>query len=179
MQHDAGEGGTHTYLGAYALCLDTLNRLLLCRLNTGCIEAGYWTLPGGGVHWGEPPEDAVVRELQEETGLKPSEVSLVENVFSEVYSETEERPGDPVHHVGLLYRVRELAGILRPEIAGTTDHCAWFTREEAENLPIVSLARFALAIAWSKNDADASTGRSEPCGDQALPGRAHPSPRSE
>lgn len=161
MQHDARESGAHTYLGAYALCLDTLNRLLLCRLTTGCIEGGDWTLPGGGVHWGEPPEDAVVRELQEETGLRPSELSLVEHVFSEVYSKTKERPGDPVHHVGLLYRVRELAGTLRPETAGTTDHCAWFTREEAGNLSLVSLARFALAIAWSKNGADGPTGRSE------------------
>jgi 8-oxo-dGTP diphosphatase len=179
MQNDAGKGGAHTYLGAYALCLDTSSRLLLCRLNTGSIETGCWTLPGGGVQWGESPEDAVVRELQEETGLKPSEVRLVGHVFSEVYSATEARPGDPVHHVGLLYRVRELAGILRPEIAGTTDSCAWFTKEEAENLPLVSLARFAFCIVWSKNDAKPSTGRSAPCGDQALPGRAHPSPRSE
>lgn len=29
----------------------------------------YWTLPGGGVAEGEPPEVAVVRELKEETGL--------------------------------------------------------------------------------------------------------------
>jgi len=77
MQSDTREDGAHTYLGAYALCLDNVNRLLLCRLNTGCIEAGYWTLPGGGLDWGEPPEDAVVRELQEGTGLRPGEVSLV------------------------------------------------------------------------------------------------------
>jgi len=30
----------------------------------------YWTLPGGGVEWGESPSEAVVREVHEETGLK-------------------------------------------------------------------------------------------------------------
>lgn len=37
----------------------------------------YWTLPGGGVHEGESPEEAVVREVSEETGLKTEVVATV------------------------------------------------------------------------------------------------------
>jgi 8-oxo-dGTP diphosphatase len=150
VQHDACRCSQRPYLGAYALTVDTLNRLLLCRLSAECIEAGYWTLPGGGVKWGEPPEHAVARELLEETGLKAPRMELVQSVFSKVYPETEETRGDPVHHVGLLYRVREPEGVLRPETAGTTDHCAWFTEEEAQNLPLTALARFALAVSWKQ-----------------------------
>lgn len=152
MQRDGCTREFRPYLGAYALTLDTLNRLLLCRLSAACIEAGCWTLPGGGVNWGEPPEHAVARELLEETGLRAPRVELVPSVFSEVYPETEETRGDPVHHVGLLYRVRELEGVLRPETAGTTDHCAWFTETEAKKLPLTALAQFVLSIAWKQEE---------------------------
>ena len=110
MNSNSGKATQRTYIGAYAVILDPRDRLLLCRLSTGCIEAGFWTLPGGGIHWGEPPEQAVLRELLEETGLEGSEVELIQQVFTHVYPETEERPGDPVHHLGLLYRVRKPEG---------------------------------------------------------------------
>jgi len=155
VQNDRCTSTQRTYLGAYALALDAHDRLLLCRLSAACIEAGHWTLPGGGVDWGESPERTVVRELQEETGLTASRMELARHVFSEVYPNTGEELGDPVHHVGLLYRVQEPIGVLRPEVAGTTDHCGWFSEVEVLQLPLTALARFALSIAWDKGEDDA------------------------
>lgn len=33
------------------------------------IGSGLWSLPGGGLHAGESPQEGVIRELKEETGL--------------------------------------------------------------------------------------------------------------
>lgn len=61
----ADDDGRGRYLGAYALCRDPSGRLLLARLAPGLLDAGLWTMPGGGVEWGEHPDDAVLRELEE------------------------------------------------------------------------------------------------------------------
>ena len=46
----------------------TADQVLLTRLGRS-MHKGLWTLPGGGLDFGERPVDAVVRELHEETGL--------------------------------------------------------------------------------------------------------------
>ena len=54
-----------TAMGVAGAVIDDRGRILLVkhRYNPG------WRLPGGGVNRGEPPQDAVLRELAEEVGL--------------------------------------------------------------------------------------------------------------
>ena len=55
---------------AYVVCRDEADRLLLTRfVSAGHPDSGMWTLPGGGMDWGESAEAAAHRELAEETGL--------------------------------------------------------------------------------------------------------------
>ena len=50
-------------------------------------------------------------------------------------------PADPAAAAEpVVYRVRVTAGELSDEIGRSTDHARWFTREEAEALPLVELA---------------------------------------
>jgi len=44
-------------------------RVLLTERKPGSHLAGMWEFPGGKVHEGEDPRDAVVRELREELGI--------------------------------------------------------------------------------------------------------------
>jgi 8-oxo-dGTP diphosphatase len=55
-------------VAAYAVILRD-GAILLSRLAPTVTPEELWTLPGGGLDHGEDPRDAVVREIQEETGL--------------------------------------------------------------------------------------------------------------
>jgi ADP-ribose pyrophosphatase YjhB (NUDIX family) len=52
-------------LGAFAVIFDQETRILLCHRT----DRDMWNLPGGRVETHEAPWEAVVREVEEETGL--------------------------------------------------------------------------------------------------------------
>lgn len=145
----ADEDGTVRLVrvAAYAVCRAG-DRLLCCRLAPGEPSPGSWTLPGGGIEFGEAPEAAVLRELEEETGLV-GRVEGIVDVRSRVYPGRlgDGRPRE-MHALALLYRVTVLGGTLRNEPAGSTDRAAWLTRDELEAVPVVRMMRRAIAIAF-------------------------------
>ena len=135
-----------TRLGAYAVTLDDAGRILLCRLSADEVEAGAWTLPGGGVEFGEHPDEAVLRELEEEAGLT-GRIDSVLGIFSRVYPRSRAAAGGDMHFVGFLYRVAPTGGELRDEVDGSTDTCAWMGPDELRTLRIVGVARHGIDLA--------------------------------
>jgi 8-oxo-dGTP pyrophosphatase MutT (NUDIX family) len=136
-----------TRLGSYSLCLDAEGRILLARLSAIEVEVGAWTMPGGGVDFGEHPEAAAIRELEEETGLV-GEIEGVAGIFSHVYMSSRFAGGGDLHFLGIVYRMRIVGGELRDEIDGTTDRCAWLSEAELADLRLVELARFGVGLAF-------------------------------
>jgi ADP-ribose pyrophosphatase len=137
-------GERRTRVGAYALCLDDAGRILLCRIAPAVAPGEIWTLPGGGLDFGEAPEAAVVRELTEETGYRGEVVALAD-VADRLFSNV--RAGGRLHAIRIVYRVQVTGGALRDEVDGSTDTCAWFTRTEAARLHLGELARRTLVLA--------------------------------
>ena len=144
--YDTAKAGQVTRIAAYALCQESLGRLLLARLSAEEINRGQWTLPGGGIDFGETPAEAVLRELTEETGLTGTVQSL-----AGVESWVRRGPvpggsGDDFQAIQIIYRVAVTGGALRDETDGSTDAAAWFTRAELAALPVVDLVEVGLRL---------------------------------
>ena len=146
---DEAVAADRTRLGAYALATDDAGRVLLTRLSAIEVDVGAWTLPGGGVDFGEHPDHAVLRELEEETGLL-GEIEGVAGVFSHVYPRSRAAAGADLHFLGVLYHVRIVGGELRDEVDGTTDAARWFSRAELADIRLVEVARFGLDLAFAR-----------------------------
>ena len=139
-----------TRVAAYALCTDG-GAILLSRIAPGFTSSsdGMWTLPGGGVDFGEHPRDAALRELTEETGMTGEVVGLAGvDSWAGHFVHPEDGVPTDFHAIRIIYRVRITGGGLRVEIGGSSDACAWVRRDVLAELPLVELAKVGIGLAF-------------------------------
>ncbi|MDM7980782.1 MAG: 8-oxo-dGTP diphosphatase MutT [Rhizobium sp.] len=91
-------------LVAACALVDTDNRILLAQRPEGKSLAGLWEFPGGKVEAGETPEETLVRELEEELGIKTKVACLAPLTFASHTYET-------FHLLMPLYICRRYEGI--------------------------------------------------------------------
>ncbi len=138
-------------VAAYNVCLDDAARLLVCRLSAITERPGSWTLPGGGIDFGEHPEAGALRELEEETGLVGRVVELLAvDSMRRTIRDDPRLDGDiDYHSVRIIYRTEIVAGALRHETDESTDRAAWCAREDLASMPLVELGRLGVELAFS------------------------------
>lgn len=147
---------------AYAWIEDD-GRVLLCRLSEAH-HSGQWTLPGGGLEFGEDPATGCRREVQEETGLEVAlgSVLWVDSLCTQVRPELAAREFPRLHGVALppgparmhslrvVYRARIIRGTLTPEADGSTDQVEWVAVGDILRRPVVELVTATLTSALSE-----------------------------
>lgn len=74
-------------------------------------QQGMWSAPGGKMNMGEAPDECVIREVHEETGLHITrpELRAVVTVFDAAW---------PIHWLLFIYRTSHFSGDLRPSDEG-------------------------------------------------------------
>jgi 8-oxo-dGTP diphosphatase len=74
--------GKPILLVAACALVDADNRVLLAQRPQGKSLAGLWEFPGGKIEPGETPEACLVRELEEELGLRTKPACLAPLTFA-------------------------------------------------------------------------------------------------
>lgn len=121
-----------------ALIRDDSGRMLLFKTAKW---SGMWGIPGGKIEWGEPSEEALRREVREETGLEIERIQFVmvqDSIAStEFYREA--------HFILLNYTCLALPG-QSVTLNGEAQEFVWVHWEQAFELPLNTPTRRLLEI---------------------------------
>jgi 8-oxo-dGTP pyrophosphatase MutT (NUDIX family) len=133
---------------AYCVIYDAVGRVLLTEWSRPELNPTVqgWTLPGGGMDFGESPEAAAVREALEETGLH-IELLSEPKVDSVYFAPGQLRRDTEFQALRFIYRARVVGGTFGIlDVGGSTTDIGWFTQGEVAALKISD--NVAKALAW-------------------------------
>ncbi|MFA6130681.1 MAG: NUDIX hydrolase [Patescibacteria group bacterium] len=102
-------------------CILIKDGKVLLGKRLGAHGAGTWCFPGGHLEWHEELEDAVRREVLEETGLILDDFSF-ETITNDIMQ------GEDLHYVTIFYRATWKNGdpcICEPEKCSAWQWCDW------------------------------------------------------
>ena len=115
-----------TILVSAVALIDQDGRILIAKRPDGKSMAGLWEFPGGKVELGETPEQALVRELSEELGIKTWNSCLAPMTFaSHAYED--------FHLFMPLFVCRKWEGIVIPK---EEQELKWVYSNELKNYPM-------------------------------------------
>lgn len=128
-----------TRFGVYAV-LKCNNDYILIKKSKGPFK-GRWDLPGGKLDFGETADEALKRELKEETGLKVKSSNL-----ETVVSYTHKTEVEHFHHIGVIYtaEVKDIAKLKRGPDGNDSFGAEVFSKKELKELKLTPLTKLAL-----------------------------------
>ena len=120
------EDAVRVVLVAAVALIDADGRVLLARRPAGKDMAGLWEFPGGKVDFGETPEAALIRELDEELGIETWNSCLAPPTFAS-------HGYDSFHLLMPLYACRRWQGTPQPREG---QELAWVRASDLTRYPM-------------------------------------------
>jgi 8-oxo-dGTP pyrophosphatase MutT (NUDIX family) len=109
---------------AGVIILDHMNRVLLHHRT----DNNMWGIPGGALEPGERLEDAAVREVEEEVGVKCGSLQLF-GIYAGPEMYYRYPNGDEVHDVSVIYLCREFSGEVQVDLAEGKEAAFFFVAD--------------------------------------------------
>ena len=138
---------------AYVVTVDPHQQILLTQFSkVGHPKSGAWTLPGGGMEWGEQAHETALRELGEETGLS-ADIGPLLGAQSEWFDEKMSERRQRGLALRLIFQAWNCVGDLKTDFTDddTTVGAAWFSIDAIQQLNRVEVVDFGLSLI-SKNE---------------------------
>jgi 8-oxo-dGTP diphosphatase len=136
-------------VAAYAVVTSSRG-VLLTQFSDRTNAPGQWGLPGGGLEPTESPEEAVRREIWEETGQKVCATTLVSLQSSHWLGRAPSDVLEDFHAVRVIFTA-DCPDPVTPvvhDVGGTTSDARWVAPEEVPALPLTRTWRDLLARSW-------------------------------
>ncbi len=152
-EHEVTTAVRFQRVAAYAV-VTSHRGVLLTELSERTNAAGRWNLPGGGIDSSESPEQALLREVFEETGQQVHDVRLL-TVLSGHWVGRSPRDRVEDYHAVRVFHTASCAEPTDPvvhDVGGSTSVAAWVRVEHLHRLPLAGSVPEALEAAGLLTD---------------------------
>lgn len=141
----------HQRVAAYAV-VRSARGILMTELSGRTSRPGTWALPGGGLDPGEDPDDAVVREVWEESGQHVRLMAAIDVISAHWIGRAPSGRLEDFHAIRLIYSAACPAPTdpVVHDVGGTTASAAWMSPEE---LAQVKMSAWASPLVLDVSDA--------------------------
>ena len=132
-----------THIGAYGIITKD-NKIALIRKARGGYK-GKLDLPGGGIEHTETPEEALIRELQEEAGVTVIKYELFGVPSSNILWQMTEDIKEDLHHIGIIYKVEIKEENVKEEPDGIdSEGCNWYEINKINKEELSPFAKYVV-----------------------------------
>ncbi|RYE13738.1 MAG: NUDIX domain-containing protein [Rickettsiales bacterium] len=133
-----------SHLGVYALITDD-NEVLLIKKNRGPYK-GLLDLPGGSLEKHESIEEALFREIKEETGLDISDYKQLRTIDTFFNYNENDKP-HILRHIAIIYKISVDKTKVKYDPDGEdSDGCVWLDTSGANNEILSPIACEAIKL---------------------------------